>query len=268
MDDDSSINTAQADDRPWRDSAQSLVVVPRTPGPLRPLRDERQPGDDLDTLIDEVFGPTTAEKPGLFDVALVVAGVALIAWSFASGGTGPWFAIGIGLVILGIALPARSLLRAAGARRAARRDSRILRGGTPLDTSDATVGALAGSYEALVHAAKLPGITTGARAVEAAHAAVLEVASLLSGRRPLTAEERAYVERRTKAIRDLASQLLRASRAWQRSRLADGVDVTAAARERAAAVVLAREALEAGAGVGAVDELERLSAQLRAEPRS
>ncbi|MEI7742470.1 MAG: hypothetical protein WCK58_01835 [Chloroflexota bacterium] len=267
MDEDDSIRAAEADDRPERDAIRPVVVVPRRPGPLRPLGPDARAGDDLDTLIDEVFGPSTSEGPGVFDVVLVVAGAGLIAWSFLGGGAGPWFAIGVGLVVLGIALPARSLLRAAGARRAARRDSRLLGSGIPLDLSDASVGALAGSYEALVHAAQLPGVTTGAASVEAAHAAVLEAASLLGGRPPLTDEERAYVERRTRAIRDLASQLLKVSRAWQRSRLADGADVTAEALERAAAVVKAREALEAGAGVGAVDELERIRARLRGDPR-
>lgn len=252
----------QADpERP--DPPRNVVVVPRTPGPLRPLGAGERSADDLDALIDEVFGPTTSEGPGLFDVVLVIAGVALVGWSFIGGGAGPWFAVGVGLVILGVALPARSVLRAAGARRAARRDRAMLRSGTALDISDPVVGALAGSYASLVHASQLPGVSMGASAVEAGHAAVLEVASLLGGRPPLTDEERAYVERRTRAVRDLAAQLVKASRAWQRVRLHDGTDVTAEARERAAAVVQAREALEAGSGAGAVDELERLRTELR-----
>jgi hypothetical protein len=248
------------------DAPRRLVVVPRTPGPLRPLgRDERQ-GDEIDEIIDEAFGPTTDERPGMFDIVLVLGGGALIAWSFLSGGAGPWFAIGLILLILGIALPARSLVRAAGARRTARLEHRQLRAGVALDISDPVVGALAGSYDALVHASQLPGVSVGQGSVEAGHAAVMEVASLLGGRPPLTDEERAYVERRTRAIRDLAAQLMKASRAWQRARLHDPTDVTADARARAAAVVKAREELEAGAGVGAVDELERLRAQLREEP--
>ena len=242
---------------------RNTVVIPRTPGPLRPLGEGEHAGDELDELIDEVFGPTTAEGPGVFDVVLVIVGAGLIAWSFVSGGAGPWFAIGVGLIILGVALPARTLLRAAGARRAARRDNRILRAGTALDISDPVVGALAGSYDTLVHAAQLPGVSVGAASVEAGHAALLEVASLLGGRPPLNDEERAYIERRTGAIRDLAGQLMKTSRAWQRARLHDGTDVTAEAREHAAAIVQAREALEADTGVGALDELERIRTQLR-----
>jgi hypothetical protein len=241
---------------------RSVVVVPRAPGPLRRIgADERT--DELDELIDEVFGPTTSEGPGLFDVALVAAGVGLVAWSFISGGSGPWFVVGVFLVILGVALPARSLLRVARSRRQSRRKRRVLGSGSALDVSSPVVGALAGSYDALLHAATLPGVPMGDAAREAGHAAMLEVASLLGGRPPLNDEERDYVERRTKAIRDLASQLLRTSRAWQRERLQDTTDLTAEARERAAAVVKARQALESGAGVGAVDELERIRARLR-----
>jgi hypothetical protein len=245
------------------EAPRQVVVVPRTPGPLRSLGNGERAGDDLDALIDEMFGPTTSEGPGVFDAALVLLGAGMIAWSLLGGGAGPWSAIGVGLIILGIALPARSLLRAAGARRAARRDRSLLRAGTGLDISDPVVGALAGSYESLVHAAQLPGVIVGAASIAAGHAAVLEVASLLGGRPPFTDEERAYVERRTKAVRDLAVQLVKSSRAWQRVRLQDGSDVTAEARERATAVVRAREALEAGTGTGAVDELERLRSQLR-----
>ncbi|HEY5628266.1 MAG TPA: hypothetical protein VIR16_02035, partial [Candidatus Limnocylindrales bacterium] len=126
-----------------------------------------------------------------------------------------------------------------------------------------SVGNLAHAYDRLLEASRLPGVTVGDEAIGAGHAAVLEVASLLGGRAPLTNEERTYVERRTKAVRDLASQLLRTSRRWQQARLRDAADLTAEARERAAAVVQAREALEGGAGIGALDELERIRERLR-----
>jgi hypothetical protein len=84
-------------------------------------------------------------------------------------------------------------------------------------------------------------------------------------RPPLTDDERAYIERRTQAIRDLAALLVRSSRAWQRARLRDGADVTADARRRAAAVAKAREELESTTGVGAVDEIERLRSRIRTD---
>jgi hypothetical protein len=242
-----------------------LLVVPRSPGPLRPLERAVEPADELDEIIDEVFGPTTDEGPGLFDVALVIGGIALVALSWISGGGGPWFAIGISAIILGIALPARSVIRAARDRRMGARKRRALKSGYALDVSDAGVAALAGSYDALRHAAGLPGESAGPVAIEAGHAAVLEVVSLLGGRSPLTEEEREYVERRTRAIRDLTAQLVKANRARERARLRDQIDATEPARARASAVARAREELEATTGLGAVDELERLRAQLRAD---
>lgn len=241
-----------------------LVVVPVTPGPLRPVDAGRRPdGDELDEIIEDMFGPSTDEGPGLFDLALIAIGAGLVAWSWISGGGGPWFVIGIVVIVLGIALPARSIVRAARARRVARAERRILGSGHALDISDPAVGTLAGSYDGLVHAAGLPGVRNGQAAIEAGHAAVLEVASLLQGRPPLTEDERAYIERRTQAIRDLAALLMRTSRAWQRAKMRDDVDVTADARRRAAAVAKAREELEATTGVGAVEEIERLREQLR-----
>ena len=243
---------------------RQIVVVPRTPGPLHVLGDAGTArGDDLDLMIDEVFGPSTDEGPGLFDVVLVLGGAALVLWSWLTAGTGFLLIIGITAIVLGVALPARSIVRATREQRIVRRQRRVLRSGHALDASDATVGALVGSYDFLRHAAKAPGVPAGSAAVEAGHAALLEVASLLDGRPPLSDEEREYVERRTRAIRDLTAQMVRASRAWQRARMRDDVDVTQGARERAAAVARAREELEAGTGVGAVDELERLRANLR-----
>jgi len=136
------------EDRPASGSPErQIVVVPRTPGPLRVLDDAGAArGDDLDMMIDEVFGPSTDEGPGLFDVVLVVGGIALVAWSWVSGGAGPWFIIGITAIVLGVALPARSIVRATREQRIVRRQRRVLRTGHALDASDATVGALVGSY--------------------------------------------------------------------------------------------------------------------------
>jgi hypothetical protein len=57
--------------------AERFVVVPWTPGPLIvPTSDERT-RDEVDELVDELFGPDVDEKPGWFDAGLVAAGVAL-----------------------------------------------------------------------------------------------------------------------------------------------------------------------------------------------
>jgi hypothetical protein len=244
------------------EATHRLVVVPVRPGPLRPL-DHRSGGsrDDLDEMIDEVFGPTTDERPGAFDAALLVLGLVLLTWGW-FGGTGLAVAIGICLVVLGTALPARSFVQAAGARRAAQRQKAILRTGHALDVSDPTVRALANAYADLLAAAVPPGVAVGSPAIEAGHAALLEVASLLDGRAPLTADERAYVDQRTHAIRDLSARLGAASRTRAR-RLAHGEpDPSEDARVRASAVVRARQELESTTGVSSIDEIERLRTQL------
>ena len=260
--------TQRPDEDPDRSATASperqIVVVPRTPGPLRLLDDAGAArGDDLDVMIDEVFGPSTDEGPGLFDVVLVLGGLALVAWSWLSGGAGPWFIIGVTAIVLGVALPARSLVRATRQRRIVRRQRRVLRGRACARRLGRDRRGARRVIRWLEHAATLPGVPAGSAAVEAGHAALLEVASLLDGRPPLSDEECEYVERRTRAIRDLTAQLVRGSRAWQRARMRDDADVTEGARERAAAVARAREELETGTGVGAVDELERLREQLR-----
>ena len=76
--------TQRTDEDPDRSATASperqIVVVPRTPGFLRLLDDAGAArGDDLDVMIDEVFGPSTDEGPGLFDVVLVLGGLALVA---------------------------------------------------------------------------------------------------------------------------------------------------------------------------------------------
>lgn len=243
---------------------RQLVVVPRSPGPLYPLDAGRRPeGDELDEIIEDVFGPTTDERPGAFDVALIIVGVGLIAWSWISGG-GFWLVLGLVVLVLGVALPARSLVQAGRSRRVARREQQILAGRRALDISDPTVGLLADSYDTLLDAAQRPDVRAGTEAIEAGHAAIQDVASLLEGGTPLSDAERRYVERRTKAIRDLAAQLIRTSRAGRRASIRDDAGTAAEIRRRAA-VARARVELEATTGVGAVEDMERLRARLQVD---
>lgn len=241
-----------------------LVVVPRLPGPIRPLdvAPHRQ-GDDLDVLIDEVFGPPTDEGPGWFDAALIAGGLALVAWSVVAGGTGLGV-LGVVLLVLGVALPARSLMRAGRARRIAGRERAAMSSGAALDVSDPAVGALVAAYESLRLAAGLPGAGTGPEAIEAGHAALLEVVSLLGPRPPVDDAERGYVDDRTAAIRDLTAALTRRQRSWRRRQRTPEADARQA-DERAAAIVRAREELEAATGSSSVAELDELRTRLDRE---
>ena len=88
------------------------VVVPRRPGSLREYQPRsRRRRDELDDLIDELFGPTTDEKPGRFDAGLAVVGLSLAAWAIILGGPRVALWIGISAIVLGLALPARAVLR-------------------------------------------------------------------------------------------------------------------------------------------------------------
>jgi hypothetical protein len=243
--------------------ARRLALVPRQPGPLRPL-DARsgKAGDDLDALIDEVFGPPTDEGPGILDAALVAAGLALLGASLLANAGGAAAVVGLCLLVLGVALPARASIQAGRSRRTARQERQAIGSGLALDLADPSLNTLAASYEELRTAAGLPGVPVGREAVEAGHAALLEVASLLGGRTPETDEERVYVNRRTAAIRDLTAAMARQYHDWRQDHLA--VEPPAA---ETAAVVRARDELEAVTGTGAVTELKRLRADLAGEAR-
>jgi hypothetical protein len=97
---------------PQRPSERHLVFVPRTPGPVVPVATgSARHEDELDAIVDEMFGPTTEERPGVFDVLLAAGGVALLAWALVAGAA-PWVVVlGVAALALGLALPVRSLVR-------------------------------------------------------------------------------------------------------------------------------------------------------------
>ena len=93
--------------------ARRMVIVPRRPGLLRPYEVAQQrPRDELDDFIDDLFGDTTDEKPGPFDVGLVVVGLGLAAWGVIFGG--PAVALWLGIAAIVLAWPYRCALRCAG----------------------------------------------------------------------------------------------------------------------------------------------------------
>ena len=52
-----------------------VLVVPRSPGPLLELAPALAQRDDLDELLDDLFGEPLPDGPGAADIALVVLGV-------------------------------------------------------------------------------------------------------------------------------------------------------------------------------------------------
>jgi hypothetical protein len=185
----------------------ALVVVPRRPGPLIvPPTDERR-RDDLDDVLDELFGEPTKEGPGPFDVVLVVGGLLLGAASLLG-----WLPHGVGALgavaaALGLVLPVRSLWQRLTRRRAVRRLRATLDQGLPLDLGHDVVRRLADAYERVVLATRRPGVDLSEEALEAAHLALTEVAGLLRGRPPEGPAEEEYVRARVAAILGLARRL-------------------------------------------------------------
>ena len=247
-----------------------LVVVPRRAGLVAELEPERRrTPDELDQLIDELFGEATTEPPGAFDAMLLGGGGALVGFAVLTNDTGAAMPLGIASVVLGSALPGRSLLRRLRSRREATRARRAIGDGVVLATGHSSSDELLEAHRRLLAAAAGPAggdsqsVTLEAsEAVAAAHLALIEVATLLGGRLPATASETEYVDRRTEAIRAIAWKLERAERA---RRTAVEAARRAAADEdadRTEALLRAREELEAETQLGALGQLRLLSSRL------
>lgn len=184
-----------------------MVVVPHRPGPLISLEKRpRRQRDDLDDLVDDML-PDVEDGPGPVDAAIVAAGLGLLAWALLGSTPRAVLVIGIVLLALGTVLPIRAAWRAAGARRDGRRRQALLRDGLPLDTSEPHSARLAAAYGGLVDRSADTAPSSGREVIAAAHATLLEVASLLGGRAPSTDQEVAYVERRASALDDLVRAL-------------------------------------------------------------
>jgi len=179
----------------------ALVVVPRRPGPLIfPPTIERKDRDELDISLDEVFGEPIQQKPGPVDASLVVGGVGLIIIAEVLSGGGL-------SVVLGLALPVRSLWRMAMRSRSTQRLASILKQGDPLNLTDATARRLAVAYTKIQQIADGGQEPAAADALEASAQALQEVAVLLKGRPPRGAAESEYVARRAIAVEGLARSL-------------------------------------------------------------
>ena len=240
-----------------------IVVVPRRPGPLRDLDAAGAAShDDLDELIDEVFGPAPQDRPGIFDIVLVVGGIILFAWGLATSAATIVLLAAGAAVILGLALPLRSLVRTARRRGTDRRWRRALGTGYPLDVSHPATAALAHAYEASLAALALPGVELGEPATEPAHLALVEVATLLAGVPPVGVAQVEYVDKRTQAIRRVSDEIERAHREWLEANGAAGPRTLRRREVWATAVTEAREEFEAGDGHSSLEALGRLHREL------
>jgi hypothetical protein len=238
-------------------------LVPRTPGPLRPL-DQRPPErrDEIDVLVYELFGDSIEDSPGHFDAVLLVVGGLIVAWSLFTAQSTVVLVLGFLVLLLGLALPLRAARRALRGRRALREQERLLSHGLLLDATHAAVRELADAYDELARAANLPGANRASLALEAGHLALTEVASLLEGRAPVVDAEVEYVAKRAQALRGLATELRRSHDLHLRSRAAVAAEQAEPLRLRAAAVAAAREEVDAVNPVDSLDEMSRVTREL------
>ncbi len=214
-----------------------VLLVPRTPGPLVDLESLSKPRrpDDIDEVVTDLFGPDPKTSPGPLDVALLSGGLALLLWAeLGLHSTGIAVLGGI-IAFLGSILPVRSAWRGVTRWWTRRRRAAVMSGRLALNVGDPVMRRLVDAYNSLLEAAKLPGAPFEAEAVNAALLALTESASLLGGDVPSTAEERAYVEKRTEALHKLTEALRHQHTAWLRAgRAADeaekGLERTARAR--------------------------------------
>lgn len=195
------------------DHGGEVLVVPARPGPLRPLPGHRAP-DEVDELLDDLFGPPDEGGPGPADAVLVGGGGAALVGGLAGG---PVWLVGVGVVAvaLGAILPARALWRGLSRRRLAARRSAVLGEGTPLRVTAGPVADLVDAHGALL---ALPDV--GPEALGAAHAAIADVAEVLAGSAPTDAEEAAFVADRAAALRALVDRLAGSADEVRRARLA------------------------------------------------
>jgi hypothetical protein len=241
-----------------------MVIVPRRPGLLREFRAKPgRPRDELDDFIDELFGATTDEKPGLFDAGLIIVGLVLAAWAVILGGPSIALWFGIASFVLGLALPVRAALRRYGWSRSGGLRRRIIDGGLLLDASHPATVALIDAYAHLIQMSCLQGTGDPKRAVAAGHSAVVEVATDLDGQAPGSPAKIRFVAMRQEAIEALTRQMMRSHERWA-ARTA--TPSSAAPRTGSAAGTASSwESLDALNRTGALAELEELNQRLRRE---
>jgi hypothetical protein len=186
----------------------TMVVVTTDPGPALPLETlDLGPRDEVDQIVQDVFGDPITDKPGRLDVVLVVIGIAVIAWALLALQSVVLAAIGVVVLLLGLAVPLSNVRRSRRQRQTAAQRSKLMASGTPLDVSQLPVALLLREYEDLV------SITAGSTSTEvkdallAGHAALLEVAWLLQGHAPTTPAEVEYINKRTEAVHNLVRTL-------------------------------------------------------------
>jgi len=185
------------------DDPSSVVIVPSRPGPLESLGGSERNRDEVDELLDDMFGEPDERGPGVADAVLVVGGAGAVVGGLAASLPGVVLVGGAVAVALGIVLPVRSGWRRLTANRRQAQLAARLAGGIPMRIDHEAVAELVAAHVRLTEAAHDANTSERSRLQSIAHAAVYEVASLLGGQRPQSPAELEYVQTRTRALGEL-----------------------------------------------------------------
>ncbi len=163
--------------------------------------------DEVDEILDEVFGQPDERGPSAADAVLLAGGGAAIVAGQVADLPGAVTVIGACAVAFGAILPIRSLWRRSAARRRAARVRAAIGDGTIVRTSNPVVQRLIAAHDRVVEQSATLAHVPSRRVADVAHAAMLEVATLLGGRSPVVPEEVGYVVARVDALDALAATI-------------------------------------------------------------
>lgn len=233
---------------------RSLVVVPARPGLPVSLQELERGRDEIDDMLDDVFGTTDERGPGIVDAVLVAGGLAALLAGLT--GAAPTFVtvLGIAAVLLGAVLPIRSLWWRFGSARRSARLGALLGDGVLLRIDDSGIQQLVGAHQRLMAASAALAPAPRARVQEVTHSALLEVASLFGRHVPVTQVDRIYVADRLRALQQLDAVLAD-------PRVGDGES------ERRQALIEARHEVEQIAG-NSITDAAALSRELLGDDES
>lgn len=204
-----------------------------------------RPRNEVDIVLDDMFGEVDSEGPGPTDALLIGGGACAAAAALIAGW--PAAVLGAGLASIGIGsiLPIRSTIRRGKKLAQGRKVRKLIGDGQLLDASVVPTRQLASKHNAVIDAVD-PDTALGVRVRSIAHGLVEEVASLLEGHPPASAGQERYVAERVAALDEL-------DRALQAAPV-DGADHDAA--------VDARLAVESHADRSALTEAAELTQDL------
>ena len=213
------------------------------------LADVAPARDEVDDVLDDLFGAPDDRGPGAVDAVLLIGGVGAVVGAQVASLPSVVTIVGVTAACLGAVLPARALVRRVTGAQRARRVTALIGDGVLLRSDARSVVALLDAQQTLLSAGGSLDEANRLHVADVAHAAVWEVATLLGGRPPSIAAEVAYVEARTAALLRLADVV-------SDPRVGDGD------HDRRRALVEARREVDAIGGGSSVDDADGLARTL------